>query len=203
MNIGILASHSGTTLQAVIDAWRFGDLQITPRLVISNNSGSGAAVRAQAHGIPFRHVSSKTHPDAEEEDQAIRDALVSYEVELVLLAGYMKKLAPETLRRFRGRVINTHPSLLPRFGGVGMYGGRVHEAVIKAGDTTSGVTIHAVDAEYDRGPIVAQCEVDVAPNDTSESLAKRVQLREKQLLIETLRGFAEGRIELPVDNFGC
>ncbi|MCH2373757.1 MAG: phosphoribosylglycinamide formyltransferase [Planctomycetes bacterium] len=201
MNIGILASHSGTTLQAVIDAWRFGELQITPRLVISNNSGSGAAVRAQAHGIPFRHVSSKTHPDAEEEDQAIRDALVSYEVELVLLAGYMKKLAPETLRRFRGRVINTHPSLLPRFGGVGMYGGRVHEAVIKAGDTKSGVTIHAVDAEYDRGPIVAQCEVDVAPDDTSESLAKRVQLREKQLLIETLRGFAEGRIELPVGNF--
>lgn len=201
MNIGILASHSGTTLQAVIDAWRFGELQITPRLVISNNSGSGAAVRAQAHGIPFRHVSSKTHPDAEEEDQAIRDALVSYEVELVLLAGYMKKLAPEMLHRFRGRVINTHPSLLPRFGGVGMYGGRVHEAVIKAGDTKSGVTIHAVDAEYDRGPIVAQCEVDVAPDDTSESLAKRVQLREKQLLIETLRGFAEGRIELPVGNF--
>ena len=203
MNIGILASHSGTTLQAVIDAWRSGDLQITPRLVISNNSGSGAAVCAQAHGIPFRHVSSKTHPDAEEEDQAIRDALVSYEVELVLLAGYMKKLAPETLRRFRGRVINTHPSLLPRFGGVGMYGGRVHEAVIKAGDTKSGVTIHAVDAEYDRGPIVAQCEVDVASDDTSESLAKRVQMREKQLLIETLRGFTEGRIELPVDNFGC
>ena len=82
-----------------------------------------------------------------------------------------------------------------------MYGGRVHEAVIKAGDTKSGVTIHAVDAEYDRGPIVAQCEVDVAPDDTSESLAKRVQLREKQLLIETLRGFAEGRIELPVGNF--
>jgi phosphoribosylglycinamide formyltransferase-1 len=165
-------------------------------LIVSNNSHSGAHQRAERHGIPFRHLSSQTHPDAELLDRALCEALDSERAELVFLAGYMKKLGRHLLTRFAGRVLNTHPSLLPRFGGQGMYGARVHQAVIAAGDRVSGVTVHRVDAEYDTGPIVAQCEVPVLSGDTPEALAARVQARERDFVVETLQGIVSGQISL-------
>lgn len=104
----------------------------------------------------------------------------------VVLAGYMKKLGPRTLAAFKGRIFNTHPALLPAFGGQGMFGHRVHEAVLDSGATVTGATVHHVEAEYDTGEIISQVHVPVAPSDTADSLADRVQRAERELLIQTL-----------------
>jgi phosphoribosylglycinamide formyltransferase-1 len=197
MRIGTLASHEGTTLQAVIDACEAGQIKATPAVVISNNSKSGAARRAANHSIPFYHLSGKTHPVPEDLDRSICQALEQHDVDLILLAGYMKKLGPLTLERFAGRVINTHPALLPKFGGKGMYGDRVYEAVLAAGETVTGVSVHVVDAEYDTGPVVTQHEVPVLPDDDIDSLSERVKAQEKPLLLDTLRRLATGEIKLP------
>lgn len=197
MNIGVLASHGGTVLQAILDASGAGHPELRTCVVLSNNSGSGAAARAVAHGIPFAHLSGVTHPDPDALDDAIARVLIEAEVELVFLAGYMKKLGPVTLARFRGRILNTHPALLPRFGGKGMYGDRVHRAVLDAGERRSGVSVHLVDAEYDTGPVVAQRAVDVLPGDTVETLSERVRACERVLVVETLAAVAAGRILLP------
>src|SRR5262249_11649508 len=156
MNIGVLASHEGTTLQSVLDAC--ADRRIAGRVavVVSNNSGSGALRRARQAGVADVHLSSSTHPDAGALDSAIRDALQAAKVHLVILAGYMKKLGPLTIEAFKGRILNTHPALLPKFGGKGMYGDRVFDAVIAAGETESGVSIHVVDGDIDTGRVVRQ-----------------------------------------------
>jgi phosphoribosylglycinamide formyltransferase-1 len=167
--------------------------------VISNNAGSRALERAASAGVPARHLSAATHPAPDALDAAVCQALVEHAVELVLLAGYMKKLGPQTLAAFRGRVVNTHPALLPKFGGQGMYGRRVHEAVLAAGERISGVTVHVVDADYDTGPILAQAEVPVAPDDTVDSLAERVRARERRLVVEVLGDIAAGRLPLRPD----
>ncbi len=196
MRLGVLASHRGSVLQAVVDACAAGRLAATPAVVISNNGESEALARARRHGIPHAHLSGVTHPDPAALDAAIRDTLVAHGVELVLLLGYMKKLGPATLRQFTGRVLNTHPALLPRFGGQGMFGARVHEAVLAAGERETGVTVHLADGEYDHGRIVAQCRVPVVAGDTVESLAERVQAREREFLVETLAAIVAGTVAL-------
>ena len=200
--IGVLASHNGTVLQALIDACQRGSLTATLSVVISNNSQSGAAQRAQQHAIPFAHLSGRTHATPEVLDHAICQTLVQHDVELVVLAGYMKQLGPYTLGHFRGRVLNTHPALLPRFGGPGMYGMRVHEAVLAAGASVTGVSVHIVEAAYDTGPVVAQCEVPVLPGDTVTILAERVQERERAFLVDVLQAIVEGHLALP-DTAHC
>ena len=196
LRIGVLASHNGTTLQSVIDACEGGTLDASVVVVISNNSQSGAAARAARHRVAFAHLSGHTHPTKEALDDGIRETLEKSHVELVLLAGYMKKLGPRTLHTFRGRIVNTHPALLPCFGGEGMYGQNVHQAVLAAGVSTTGVTIHLVDDSYDTGAIVAQREVEVARGDDVETLSRRVQAREKSLLIEVLGDISADRINL-------
>ena len=197
MNIGALASHEGTTLQAVLDACASGDIDGRVTLVISNNADSGALRRARAAGAPVANLSGKTHPDPVELDRAIRDALAAAGADIVLLAGYMKKLGPLTLGTYAGRIINTHPSLLPKHGGQGMYGMHVHRAVIAAGDSVSGVTVHHVEDDYDTGPALAQCRVAVMPADTPESLAQRVQASERQLIVEVLGKLSRGEVIPP------
>ena len=192
MNIGALASHEGTTLQAVLDACANGDIDGRVALVISNNADAGALRRARAAGVPVAPLSGKTHPDPAALDRAIRDALQAAGIDVVLLAGYMKKLGPLTLGAYAGRVINTHPALLPRHGGQGMYGMHVHRAVIAAGDRDSGVTVHQVEDDYDTGPALAQRQVPVLPGDTPEILAQRVQASERQLLVEVLGALSRG-----------
>jgi phosphoribosylglycinamide formyltransferase-1 len=192
--IAVLASHAGTVLQSIIDACEAGRLQARVGLIVSNNSQSGAHQRAERHHIPFQHLSSQTHPDPELLDRALCEALERHGAQLVFLAGYMKKLGDHTLRRYHRRILNTHPSLLPRFGGQGMYGARVHQAVIAAGEKQSGVTVHLVDAEYDTGPIVAQCAVPVLAGDTPETLAARVQTREREFVVETLARIVSGEL---------
>jgi phosphoribosylglycinamide formyltransferase-1 len=166
-------------------------------VVVSNNSRSGAIARARQEGIPHAHLSSVTHPNPEHLDQAICNTLLRHGVDLVVLAGYMKRIGPHTLAQYGGRIINIHPALLPSFGGRGMYGIRVHEAVLAAGHKETGVTIHLVDAEYDHGPVISQCRVLVMADDTAESLAHRVLAHEHSLLVETVSGIVSGKLALP------
>jgi phosphoribosylglycinamide formyltransferase-1 len=196
LRLGVLASHEGTTLQAVIDACRREGYPWEIAVVISNNADSGALRRARAAGLAAQHLSGRTHESADALDRAICRTLCEHRVDLVLLAGYMKKLGPATLDAFRGRVVNTHPALLPKFGGQGMFGLHIHRAVIAAGEQTTGVTVHLVDAGYDTGPVVAQARVAVEPGDTPESLAARVQAREREFLVEVLAEIAG--VGLPV-----
>ena len=197
LRIGVLASHEGTTLQAIIDACAAGRLRAEVVTVISNNRDSGALGRATESGITVHHLSGQTHTDLEALDAAICAALVESAVDVVVLAGYMKKLGPRALDHFRGRVLNTHPALLPKFGGKGMYGLHVHRAVLAAGEVTTGATVHLVDEEYDAGPILAQSEVAVKAGETPEALARRVQEREHALVVEVLTRIADDRIRLP------
>lgn len=197
LRIAVLASGSGTTLQAVIDATEDGTLDGDVVVVASNNSGSGAMERANRHGIPAVHLSTHTHPKPADLDAAFVEILGRHEPDLVLLAGYMKKLGPRVLEAFGGRMINTHPSLLPRFGGRGMYGSHVHAAVVAEGDTETGVSVHLVDRDYDTGKVLAQRTLPVEPDDDAATLAARVQAIERPFLIEVLGRIASGSIALP------
>jgi len=196
---GILASHEGTTLQAVLDAVAEGRIRARMGIIISNNSDSGALRRAHASGIRGVHLSSATHPHPEQLDRAIVDALTGAQVDVVFLAGYLKKLGPGVLEAYRGRILNTHPALLPKFGGTGMYGSRVHEAVLASGDLETGATIHLVDADYDTGAVLAQCRVPVLPGDSVTELAARVQARERELVVENLAKIADGTLSVGRD----
>ena len=173
MKIGVLASHEGTTLQAVVDACAAKAIPCQVVAIISNNRDSGALQRARATSIRAYHLSSHTNPDAADLDVAICRALVECDVDVILLAGYMKQIGPETLSRFRGRILNTHPALLPKFGGKGMYGLHVHRAVLAAGESKSGASVHVVSEAYDAGPVLAQVDVRVEPTDTPETFSGR------------------------------
>lgn len=194
--LGFLASHRGTNMQAIIDACKSGRLPARPVVVISNHRACGALERAAAEGIPACHIGGDNFPDPELLDEAIAATLVKHHVELVVLAGYMRRVGPKTLAEFRGRIVNVHPALLPKYGGRGMYGAKVHAAVIAAGDRETGVTIHVVDAQYDTGPILAQRRVPVLPGDTAESLAARVLPVEHTLYVDTLARICRGEISL-------
>jgi phosphoribosylglycinamide formyltransferase-1 len=200
LRLGVLASHGGTNLQAIVDACKEGRLDASVSVVISNNSSSMARERANREDIPSYHVSSVTHPVPQDQDGAILDALEKHGVDLVILAGYMKLLGPLVLQRYRNRILNSHPALLPKFGGRRMYGRLVHEAVLAAGDNVTGVTIHLADEVYDHGPIVAQCQVSVVEGDTVETLMDRAQKRERLLWVETLQSIV--RRELNLDAIG-
>jgi phosphoribosylglycinamide formyltransferase-1 len=196
LRLGFLASHGGSNVQAILDACREGRLDAVPCVVISNNSDALVLDRAMAARVPAFHLSAHVHPDPARLDEAILATLEKHRVNLIVLAGYMKKLGPRTLARYRGRVLNMHPALLPKFGGKGMYGHHVHDAVLAAGAKESGATVHLADAEYDTGRILAQRKVAVRFDDTSESLAARVLEVEHQLYAETLQRIAMGEIKL-------
>ena len=196
LHLGFLASHRGTNLQAILDACKTGRLQARPRVVISNNSDAGALLRARKAGVPAVHLSTYTHPDPGALDGAILAILQKYGVEVICLAGYMKRLGPQTLAAYRGRVLNIHPSLLPKFGGRGFYGEVVHRAVLAAGESETGATVHVVDEEYDHGQVLDQARVPVEPGDSVETLSARVLQQEHRLYVRTLQRIVSGEIEL-------
>jgi len=196
MKLGFLASHNGSNMQAIIEACQSEALQATPAVVISNNGESGALARAAKASIPHYHLSSKTHPSAEDLDLAILETLLKYEVDIVILAGYMKKLGDKTLSHYAGAILNIHPALLPKFGGQGMYGIHVHEAVLAAGEAESGATVHLVTDEYDTGAIIAQEKVPVLADDTPQTLAARVLKIEHALFSAVLQKIALGEIQI-------
>lgn len=203
LKIAVLASRGGSNMQAIIDAIEAGRLAARIVLVISNNSQSGAAERARRHGLAFLHISGATHPGEGAEDAAIRDALREAGADVVVLAGYMKRIGPATLEAFRGRILNIHPALLPRHGGPGMYGIRPHEACLAAGDRESGATVHVIDDEYDRGRILRQERVPVLEDDTPQTLQQRVLTVEHRIYVGVLQDIVAGRIALPVPPDGA
>ena len=191
LRIGVLASHEGTNFQNIVDACQAGQVKGQVVLLITNNSRARVTERAAAAGVPCRHLSSAGYPDADELDAAILGALVEADVGLVVLAGYMKKLGSKTLRHYAGRIVNVHPSLLPKHGGRGMYGGRVHEAVLASGDEVTGATVHHVTEEYDEGAVILKEETAVRADDTVLTLAARVREIEHRLLIEAIGIFGK------------
>lgn len=196
IRLGFLASHNGTNMQAIVMACVAGITDAVPVIVISNNRTAEAMNWGRAHGLTARHISGRTEGSPEACDRAIADALSEARVNLIVLAGYMRLLGPETLARFSGHILNVHPALLPKFGGKGMYGEHVHRAVLASGDKVSGVSIHIVTAEYDEGPVLGQVKVPVNTDDTVETLARRVQAREMIFFPEIIEAIAKGEIDL-------
>lgn len=197
MNLGFFASHGGSNFQALAEACRDGRIAARAAVLISNNASSLAMQRARTLDIPCHHLCVGVQfTDADSVDRACLEVLERSAIDLVVLCGYMKKIGPRVLDAFRGRMINTHPALLPKFGGQGMYGRNVHAAVIAAGESETGVTIHLVTEDYDAGSILAQTRVPVMPDDTPESLAARVLDREHAFLVETVGRICRGEIRL-------
>jgi len=168
--LAVLASGRGSNLQAIIEHFDNIARERVAKiaLVASNRADSPALIRAATASLDIASF------DTADDGTELLDLLRKFRIDLVVLAGYLKRIPPLVIRDYSGRIINIHPALLPAFGGEGMYGARVHEAVIASGAKESGVTVHLVDDEYDRGPIVAQWRVPVEKSDTPESLAARV-----------------------------
>jgi phosphoribosylglycinamide formyltransferase 1 len=190
--IAVLASGSGTNLQAILDHFeslgegRAGDVVV----VASDRQAAGALGRAAARGISTASIRTGANPSGRE----LLPLLQEYSVDLVALAGYLRLVEPAVVGAFEGRILNVHPALLPAFGGRGMYGARVHRAVIEAGARVTGVTVHAIDGEYDRGRILAQWPVPVMPSDSVETLADRVLSVEHVLYPRVVDAVAAGRL---------
>lgn len=187
-NIAVFASHNGSDLQTIIDACKEAT-NTKVVLVISNNSDAYALERARDAEINSYCVNNDMTPDVSE---TILDLLAMYQVDIIILAGYMKKIDELILSEYENNIYNIHPSLLPKFGGKGMYGINVHRAVIESGDNVTGATIHRVSNEYDDGLIVMQEAVPVLNNDTPEALANRVLLKEHEMLAEFIKKIDAG-----------
>ena len=167
--IAVLASGGGTNLQAIIDHYAaLNTCAGSIELVASNRETAGALERAHAAGIPAESF------DSGDDGSALIDLLHRFSIDLVVLAGYLKHIPGSVIEKYHGRIINIHPGLLPDFGGAGMYGARVHAAVLASGATSTGLTVRFVDDEYDHGPVIAQWRLRVKIDDTPESLAERV-----------------------------
>ncbi len=192
--IAVLASGGGTNLQAILEHF---DSQSGPPagevvVVASDRHDAGALERARARQIPTAIVQAR----ATTTGQPLEDILAEHRVDVIALAGYLRLVPERTVDRYRGRMVNIHPALLPAFGGAGMYGSRVHQAVLDSGATVSGVTVHFVDHAYDRGPVIAQWPVPVFADDTADSLAARVLRIEHVLYPVSIDAVVAGRVSL-------
>jgi formyltetrahydrofolate-dependent phosphoribosylglycinamide formyltransferase len=176
------ASGSGTNFQAVIDTIHNGSAPVRIRGLITNKWDIGALERAKEYAIPAKVIAPSSFSSVEKYETTLHDALQLWQPDLIVLAGYLLKIPASIVQKYSGRIINIHPSLLPKFGGKDFYGIKVHKAVIKAGEIKSGCSVHIVDEEYDRGPLLAQHTVPVHNTDTPETLAKRVLEEEHKLL---------------------
>lgn len=183
--IGVLISGGGTDLQSIIDA----NLNVVR--VISGKADAYGLVRAKKAGIPCVAITKEMYTDIDERMAKIEELLVKDNCDLVVLAGYLSILTGKMLETFKGRVINIHPALLPKYGGKGCYGLNVHKMVLKAGDKTSGATVHYVDAGIDTGRIILQREVPVMEDDTPQTLQERVLAAEHVILPEAIKKLEE------------
>jgi phosphoribosylglycinamide formyltransferase-1 len=192
LQIAVFGSGRGSNFGAIMGAIEHGSItRAAVHLVLSNNSQAGILELARRHAIPALHLSRARYPDEQTFTAAMLDLLHAHQVNFIALAGYMKRVPAPVVAAFRNRILNIHPALLPKFGGEGMYGMHVHRAVIAAGETTSGATVHFVDEEYDRGAIVLQRSIPVERNDTPETLAAKILNLEHELYPEAIRLFAK------------
>ncbi len=200
LRVGVLVSGTGSNLQALIDACRGGGLAAKIAVVISNVPHAPALERARGAGIPAVVVDHHDFPSVTAFEAKLRETLTAYRIDLVCLAGFLRILSPGFVAAFPGRIVNIHPALLPAFGGKGMYGEKVHRAVLASGARQSGCTVHFVTEIPDGGPIIAQAIVPVEDGDTPATLAARIAREEHRLYPEVVRLFALGRIRLDGDR---
>ena len=194
VRLAVLLSGSGTTLQNLLDRIAEGRLAARVAVVLASRSDAGGLARARQAGIPAVAVARREFPDVDRFNDALHAQLERHAFDLVVLAGF---LSPFQLRnRYAGRVMNIHPALIPAFCGKGLYGEKVHRAVLEAGVKVSGCTVHFADEQYDHGPIILQGTVPVLDDDTPQALAARVHAVENELYPQAIRLWAQGRLEV-------
>lgn len=198
LNIVVLVSGGGTNLQAILDAIDNGNIRnARVEAVISNNAGAYALERARSRGINALCVSPKSFADREAFNRALLETVDGFAPDLIVLAGFLVTIPPAMIQKYRNRIINVHPSLIPSFCGVGYYGLKVHEAALKRGVKVTGATVHFVDEGVDSGPIILQKAVDVLPGDDAKTLQRRVmEQAEWVILPKAIDGIANGEIEM-------
>ena len=198
LNIVVLVSGGGTNLQAILDAIDNGNIRnARVEAVISNNAGAYALERARSRGINALCVSPKSFEDREAFNRALLETVDGFAPDLIVLAGFLVTIPPAMIQKYRNRIINVHPSLIPSFCGVGYYGLKVHEAALKRGVKVTGATVHFVDEGVDSGPIILQKTVDVLPGDDAKTLQRRVmEQAEWVILPKAIDGIANGEIEM-------
>ncbi|MDW7661071.1 MAG: phosphoribosylglycinamide formyltransferase [Bacillota bacterium] len=194
VRIAVLISGGGTNLQSILDAVKTGELDLKVACVVSNRKQAFGLNRAEAAGVPAYYIGIGNYPDEIERENALLNLLVSEKIDLVVLAGYLNILPSSVIAAFKDRIINIHPSLIPRHSGKGFYGMKVHESVISSGDVVTGVTVHYVDEGVDTGRVIDQVEIQVQESDTAETLSKRVLAYEHELLVKVLKDL--------INNFG-
>lgn len=194
IRLAVFASGTGSNFMAVVESIEAGKLNAVVAGLISNNPDAGAIAFAKSKNIPHEIVNKKRYPDEKEHDTKILNILKQWRANFIILAGYMKMINPQIVEKYKNRMLNIHPALLPSFGGKGMYGLHVHKAVIEYGVKYSGVTVHIVDNEYDEGPVVLQRVVPVLDEDTPQSLQQRILKEEHKIYTEAIQLFAENRV---------
>ncbi len=194
--IVVCASGEGTNFEAIVQASRSGQLKATVSGLLASRKNIGAFGRANLLDIPRKVLNPRDYAARSEWDRAMLQQLRAWEADWVVLAGFLVRVGPEVLSAFPHRIVNSHPSLLPKFGGEGMYGDYVHAAVVESGDEESGVTIHTIDGDYDRGQILAQGRVKVVKTDTAASLSDRVKTFEVSFYPKVLNDLVTGRITI-------
>ncbi len=197
LRLAVFISGGGSNLQAIIDSVDAGTLDLQIALVLSNNTEAFGLERARAAGIPTRVLSSGDFDSRERFVEAMLSTLEEFRVDFIALAGYLRKIPPELIERFSGRIVNIHPGPLPEFGGKGMFGIRVHEAVIESGRTSTEVTVHFVTEGYDEGAIIEKREVPIYPGDDAQTLQQRALEVEHMLYPEVLRGLISNNLCKP------
>lgn len=188
-NIVVFASGSGTNFQSIIDAVNRGILPARIAGLVTNKAGIPAIQRARKANIPVRVLNPAEFSNNESYANQLLNQLQEWKTDLIVLAGYLRKIPAEIVRHFPKRILNIHPALLPKYGGKGFYGSKVHEAVIEAGDKETGCTVHIVTNNFDEGPILAQAKVEVLENDSPDELAQRVLKQEHKLLPEVIKQY--------------
>ncbi len=192
--IAICASGEGSNFAALVEASRRGELPAEIVGLIVNRPKIGAIGRAQRLGIPFKVISPKDFSSRADWDQSMALQLKRWKADWIVLAGFLALVGPEVLRAFAGHVVNSHPSLLPKYGGPGMYGDNVHAAVLSAKESETGVTVHLIDAKFDQGTVLAQGKVAIRPGDTLEQLAQRVKDFENEFYPRVVADLVAGRL---------
>lgn len=192
--LAICASGDGTNFEAIVQSARAGELQAEIVGLIVNRAAAGAVARATRLGVPVRVLSSKEFASRQAWDEAMVSQLKSWGADWIALAGYLALIGPQVLAVYPKRIVNTHPALLPKYGGEGMYGLKVHEAVIAAGEKVTGVTVHLIDEVYDRGLILKQAEMLIKPEDTAATLSERLKALENQIYPKILNDLLTGRL---------
>ena len=195
--LALLVSGSGTNMQAIMDACASGEINGKISVVISSNHEAYALVRAEGAKIPNYVCCKKDYPSVEARDRVILDLLKKYDVDYVILAGYLGILPQFIIDAYPNRIVNIHPALLPKFGGKSYYGIRVHKAVIEAGETESGATAHFVSADVDGGPIIRQRKLTVYRGDKPEDLQKRILNQiEHPMLVSVIKDLCDDKIKV-------